>query len=79
MAAALGRAGTKGDRLYSWAWHTTTGPWHWAVLVLVRRNDTTGELAFYRCYSPTPVPLAVLVKVADRRWTVEESFQSAKA
>ena len=46
--------------------------------VLVRRNDTTGELAFYRCYSPTPVPLATLVKVAGRRWTVEESFQSSK-
>ena len=72
-------AGTKGDRLYSWAWHTTTeDPGIGQCWVLVRRNDTTGELAFYRCYSPTPVPLAVLVKVAGRRWTVEESFQSSK-
>ena len=46
--------------------------------MLVRHNDTTGELAFYRCCSSTPVPLAVLVKVAGRRWTVEESFQSSK-
>lgn len=37
-----------------------------------------GELAFHRCYSAHPVPLATLVKVAGRRWTVEESFQSAK-
>ena len=40
-------AGTKGDRLYSWAWHTTTeDPGIGQCWVLVRRNDTTGELAF---------------------------------
>ena len=73
-------AGTKGARVYSWAWHTTTeDPGSTGQCsVLVRHNDTTGELAFYRCYSSTPVPLAVLVKVAGRRWTVEESFQSSK-
>ena len=44
----------------------------------MRRNDSTGELAFYRCYSPQSVPLGELVRVAGRRWTVEESFQTAK-
>lgn len=44
----------------------------------VRRNRRTGELAFYRCYSPTTVPLSTLVCVAGRRWTVEETFQSGK-
>ena len=44
----------------------------------MRRNDSTGELAFYRCYSPQPVPLGALVRVAGRRWTVDESFQTAK-
>jgi hypothetical protein len=44
----------------------------------VRRHTRTGELAFYRCYAPTPVPLHELVRVAGRRWTVEESFQAGK-
>jgi nitroreductase len=44
----------------------------------VRRNRTTGELAFYRCFTPRPTPLAVLVRVAGRRWTVEEAFQAGK-
>jgi hypothetical protein len=44
----------------------------------VRRHHGTGELAFYRCYSPNVVPLRELVRVAGRRWTVEESFQASK-
>ena len=46
--------------------------------LLVRRHRRTGELAFYRCYSPRPVPLHELVRVAGRRWTVEETFQAGK-
>ncbi len=46
--------------------------------IMVRRNDSTGELAYYRCWSPHPVPLRTLVGVAGRRWTIEESFQAAK-
>jgi hypothetical protein len=41
--------------------------------LMVRRNQRTGELAFYRCSTPRPTPLAVLVRVAGRRWTVEEA------
>ena len=79
-------AGAKGQRYYDWAWVTLTPPaatspddadtqcW-W---LLVRRHRHTGELAFYRCYSPEPVPLRELVRVAGRRWTVEESFQAGK-
>jgi hypothetical protein len=47
-------------------------------LPLIRRNRATGELAFYRCYSTRPVTLAVLVKVAGLRWTIEENFQAGK-
>ena len=46
--------------------------------LLIRRSHRTHELAFYRCYAPRNVPLAILVKVAGRRWTVEESFQAGK-
>lgn len=71
-------AGSKGQRLYDWAWiilDAERGGHRW---LLIRRNRRTGELAFYRCYAPDPVPLATLVHVAGRRWTVEESFQAGK-
>jgi SRSO17 transposase len=85
--------GAKGERFYDWAWITlttgsavvdgavvdgvgdTSSECRW---LLVRRNQTTGELAFYRCYSPQIVPLRELVRVAGRRWTIEETFQTGK-
>jgi hypothetical protein len=45
--------------------------------LLIRRNRTTGELAYYRCHSTEPVPLAALVR-AGFRWRVEETFQTGK-
>jgi len=74
-------AGAKGHRFYDWAWiaiTTATDAPAGQRWLLVRRNRRTGELAFYRCFSPRRVPLATLVAVAGRRWTVEESFQTAK-
>lgn len=71
--------GAKGHRFYDWA-HVaiadgdSAGHRH----LLVRRNRSTGELAYYRCYSHRPVPLSTLVMVAGSRWTVEETFQSSK-
>jgi hypothetical protein len=44
----------------------------------VRRNLSTGVLAFYRCYAPAAVTLTQLIKIAGRRWTIEENFQSGK-
>jgi SRSO17 transposase len=73
--------GAKGHRFYDWAWISlTSGEGEPAGLrwLLVRRNRRTGERAYYRCYAPTRVPLATLVRVAGRRWTVEESFQTGK-
>ncbi|WP_434971569.1 IS701 family transposase [Micromonospora peucetia] len=76
-------AGSKGPRLYDWAWlddvctdaDPDDGGRH---SLLIRRNTTTSELAFYRCWTPQPATLAQLVRVAGIRWTVEESFQAAK-
>lgn len=80
-------AGAKGQRLYDWAWIPTTDPAvasddgvarrgrHW---LLIRRSIRTGELAFYRAHAPARVKLAILARVAGRRWTVEEAFQSGK-
>jgi SRSO17 transposase len=77
--------GAKGERFYDWALITHPDPTGRADpadeqcwWLLVRRHRDTGELAFYRCYSPNPVPLRELVRVAGRRWTVEESFQAGK-
>jgi hypothetical protein len=62
--------GSKGPRYYAWTWielrpedPDDTG----CHYLLIRRNDTTGELAYLRCYSPAPVPLSTLVRVAGQR------------
>ncbi|MFE7503773.1 hypothetical protein [Promicromonospora sp. NPDC057488] len=44
----------------------------------MRRNDTTGELAWYRCWTPCPAGIGDLVRVVGRRWTVEANFQAAR-
>jgi SRSO17 transposase len=87
LAARLPRAawqrysagrGAKSHRYFDWAWLAIDPgrPGHrW---LLVRRNRTTRELAYYRCYSPRRVPLPALVKIAGSRWAVEESFQASK-
>jgi SRSO17 transposase len=73
--------GAKGHRYYDWSFTAlphvadSHGGHHW---LLIRRNRRTGELAFYRCWSPEPVALGTLVMVAGRRWRIEESFQAAK-
>ncbi|WP_017583303.1 IS701 family transposase [Nocardiopsis valliformis] len=70
--------GAKGERFYNWALIDDVADGSGVRWVLLRRNRTTGELAFYRCYAPAPVPLARLVAVAGRRWRVEESFAQGK-
>jgi len=71
-------AGAKGHRWYEWAWVTINDPGPGHRYLLIRRNRRTGDLAFYRCYSPQQVTLAALVTVAGRRWTIEENFQASK-
>jgi SRSO17 transposase len=74
-------AGAKGHRWYDWAFvrldegDPDHGGRHW---LMVRRHRKRGELAFYRCWMPRPVPLATLVRVAGRRWSIEERFQTGK-
>ncbi len=68
--------GSKGDRLYDWL---LIDPGTHTHLLLVRRSiSKPGELAYYICRSPQPVPVAELVRVAGSRWGVEETFQFAK-
>jgi SRSO17 transposase len=75
-------AGSKGPRVYDWAcarlpYATEPG---WAQWLLLRRSlsDPT-DLAFYRACGPEETTIAELARVAGTRWTIEESFQRAKA
>lgn len=70
--------GAKGQRFYDWAVIdlAEAAPGHHQLLI--RRNHSTGELAYYRCHSTTPASLATLVKVAGSKWRVEETFQTEK-
>jgi len=68
--------GCKGHRDYQWALVATSSPRH---LLLVRRKISgPSDLAFFYCYAPGPVSLPILVKVAGKRWPVEECFQQGK-
>ena len=72
-------AGAKGCRYHDWAWINISDPRPGHRWLLIRRTPRTGELAFYRCYAPHPVPLAALVKVAGRRWTWKRISRPARA
>jgi SRSO17 transposase len=70
--------GCKGHRDYEWAWAATASPRHW---VLIRRSLTDpSDLAFFYCHTPEgrSGSLPVLVKVAGKRWPVEECHQQGK-
>jgi SRSO17 transposase len=67
--------GAKGPRWYDWAWISVHQPGH---SLLIRRGSDN-KLAFYRCWSPTPVALPTLARVAGLRWAIEEQFQAAKS
>ncbi len=63
--------GVKGPRVYDWVLVDVDHDQQGHRWLLVRRNTATGELAYYRCYSPDPVPLSVLVRIAGKaggRW-----------
>jgi len=76
--------GAKGHRLYDWAFicldggDPSPGGQAGQRWLLIRRNRTTRKLAFYHCWTPRPVSLATLVRVAGRRWTIKERFQTGK-
>lgn len=70
----VGVPGSKGQRLYAWAWIATTSPRHF---LLIRKHLTSGELAYHYCHVPEgrPISFTTLVQVACLRWPVEEDFE----
>jgi SRSO17 transposase len=78
-------SGAKGHRYYDWAFirldddgAAAAGGQAGTRWLMVRRHQRSGELAYYRCYTPYLTPLARLVRVAGTRWAVEETFQTGK-
>ena len=73
--------GSKGPRLYDWAWVgvaglVTAGWGHW---LLVRRSlSDPADLAYYLVAGPTTTTVEQAVRVAGARWTVECCLEEAK-
>jgi SRSO17 transposase len=70
-------SGTKGMRHYDWAMlevtsdDTPPGAAGGHSVLLARRHRYTGQLSFYRCWTPGPVPLSRLIAIASARWRIE--------
>ena len=77
-------SGTKGTRHYDWAMLEVTsddtpgGRDGGHSVLLVRRHRYTGQLSYYRCWTPGPVPLSRLIATASARWKIEEDHQLSK-
>ena len=80
--------GTKGPRLYDWAYleladlaadefnPALRGTWTRGLLI--RRSLTDGEFAFFSTWCPAGTPIQTLVSVEGRRWAIEDAFETAK-
>jgi SRSO17 transposase len=80
--------GTKGARLYDWAYcaladldaaeysETLTGSWTRGLLV--RRTIADGDLRFFSTWCPAGTDIATLVRIEGHRWAIEDSFETAK-
>ena len=81
-------AGTKGERLHDWAYldlaDLDAGEFNadlsgvWTRGLLIRRNFSDGELAFFTTWCPEGTGMETLVRVEGHRWAIEDSFETAK-
>jgi SRSO17 transposase len=76
-------AGSKGARLYEWAWLQLPGEEEPESLrarwLLIRRNlSDPSKRAYYRAAGPVSTTRADLVRVAGSRWKIEEGLEEAK-
>jgi SRSO17 transposase len=81
-------SGTKGPRLHEWCYveladlaaDTYGRKKHevWTRGLLIRRHITDGALAFFSTWCPAGTTLATLVAVEGHRWSIEDSFETAK-
>jgi SRSO17 transposase len=83
-------AGTKGPRLYDWAYleladldaraffDCRSASTMWTRGLLIRRGLSDAKMAFFSTWCPKGTPMAVLVEVEGRRWAIEDAFETAK-
>ena len=80
--------GTKGERLYDWAYleladldadeHQSGSRGQWTRGLLIRRTLTDRACAYFTTWCPAGTAIETLVKVEGQRWTIEDSFETAK-
>ena len=80
--------GTKGPRLYDWAYlepadldaadYDANRSGLWTRGLLIRRTIIDGELAFFSTWCPAQTPIETPVRVEGHRWAIEDSFETAK-
>ena len=82
FGASAGR-GSKGERLYEWACialpnsdrtQQQAGRW----LLMRRSIAEPEEIAYYLCYGPAHTNAHELIRIAGRRWVIEDCFEQAK-
>lgn len=80
--------GTKGARLHDWAYceladldadeYDDTQSGLWTRGLLIRRNISDGDLAFFTTWCPAGTSIQTLVAVEGHRWAIEDSFETTK-
>jgi SRSO17 transposase len=81
-------AGTKGDRVYDWRYleladldadeYQSASSGLWTRGLLIRRTIADGACAFFTTWCPAGTTIETLVEVEGQRWTIEDSFETAK-
>jgi SRSO17 transposase len=75
-------AGSKGPRLYEWAWLEMRSfrlPAGWKRFLLARRSlEDAKDIAYYFVFAPEAVTLQEVVEAAGLRWQIESGFEQAK-
>jgi SRSO17 transposase len=82
------REGSKGPRLYDWAYlkladrkaaeFDRQGRGLWTRGLLIRHTIADGDLAYFSTWCPAGTAIETLVAVEGHRWAVEDAFETAK-
>lgn len=73
--------GSKGRRNYKWSMVDTKKSFcdGFSRFLLCRKSLKSMERTYYLAFAPHGISLGELVRIAGRRWTVEECFKTAKS
>lgn len=81
-------AGSKGPRWHDWCYleladlaadqFNDANHGQWTRGLLIRRNIVDGDLAYFTTWCPAGTSIETLVEVEGYRWSIEDSFETAK-